>query len=561
MREGDGADSEARNAALMSGLASPFALAMAYLSHRLGHAIWPWCLVAAVAAGYWVVLLVWPRAPRRLSLSAFVATALLHQLAITVILQSTASRGQPFVPFNGQKLAALWLAVFIPSELLGAILIGLEMVVPLALYFSWSTAQRQLVPGFEPLLTVFVAIAALPLLREQRALATAVRALARSRAERAWRERVARLSLWARDLTNTPLQNLLLVIPTLRQVLTADAVVVDEIEGAVNRLARLNSSLKPLDRLLHWTHKDLGFSALPAIEQDVAAMLRERAEPVPATTLAGHAVDPVREGRRSALAMSSILLVGALLFLLRAGDVAARWSWGVLCLLGAAGIVVTLARPALPRAASLAIIIAQSLAALVAGWLQDAPRVATHGPSDVFNVSKLLAILLAFLSPSRWVGTCLVGIAFVLPLVQYFGWSPDARSGTMGREPFNTVIFCCSAIVILGMRTRHTAYLRQIARQQAESAWFTRVTRLTLVLRDLSRPSLETLRASLSVLRRNAPPAVSARCERMVGRIESLSAALEPLAPLVSPRLVEPGASEERFLDEEVAQLTESAPP
>jgi PAS domain S-box-containing protein len=94
-------------------------------------------------------------------------------------------------------------------------------------------------------------------------------------AERTHLENIARLSLYVRDLTNSPLQVLSLTAELLRNQFDGARDLAQRIENSVGRLNRLNEALAPLKDLVDWRATDMSFDALAMIEKSIRDSLGE----------------------------------------------------------------------------------------------------------------------------------------------------------------------------------------------------------------------------------------------------------------------------------------------
>src|SRR5262249_26757087 len=81
----------------------------------------------------------------------------------------------------------------------------------------------------------------------------------------------------------------------------------------------------------------------------------------------------------------------------------------------------------------------------------------------------------------------------------------------------------------------HAAMGEELARVQAERIWLERVARLALVVRDMTRAPLESMRSALSTLQRGpvAPSSAMTKIEEAVTRFGKLNDTLPPLDGLM----------------------------
>jgi hypothetical protein len=184
-----------------------------------------------------------------------------------------AQRGQ-FDAFPGSKLTALAIAFLAPSGAVGAALIGLTMLGPVAeVYLRWTAEQRNHMPVLEPWQTVLFGLVALGLLAVRRKHVSAVRELARERARRIGLARVARLVLSVQDFANTPLQTITLSIPLLRQ--TNAGLDLGQLEAVMVDLTLLSATLAQINVGFERAPDDLSFDSLERIEGEVQRSLAD----------------------------------------------------------------------------------------------------------------------------------------------------------------------------------------------------------------------------------------------------------------------------------------------
>jgi hypothetical protein len=217
--------------------------------------------------------LVFRRLPAWVWAAVFTTTVV---IAITCALlnnDAMALRGH-FDAFPGLKLIALAIAFLAPSGPVGAALIGLTMLGPVAeVYLRWTAEQRNHMPMLEPWQTVIFGLVALGLLARRRQHVSAVRKLARERSRRIGLARVARLVLSVRDCANTPLQTLTVSLALLRQ--THAGLDLDQLEAAMVDLTFLSATLEEIHVGLEWAPDDLSFDSLERIAGEVQQSLAD----------------------------------------------------------------------------------------------------------------------------------------------------------------------------------------------------------------------------------------------------------------------------------------------
>src|SRR5262249_32902513 len=142
----------------------------------------------------------------------------------------------PYVTFGGAKITALLVALFGPSAYLSVALIGLATLSPFAQVAIGGANLRARLPDGEPWLPLLVGFAAFAILVVERKHSALRREMARTLSDRAWLERVARLSWALRDFTRAPLETLREEAAVLRRDHPRSARTADRIEHAVSRI-------------------------------------------------------------------------------------------------------------------------------------------------------------------------------------------------------------------------------------------------------------------------------------------------------------------------------------
>jgi len=220
---------------------------------------WPGLTSALVGLAVLAVLLATRRRPRPgLGTAAFLINAAAVVFALVMTHPYYAAAPRPWRPFEANKLGALTAALLAPSRWAG--------ILAIAGYVGSAVIQYGLYPGnaherlsvTEPWATVAYGAFSCGLLAYRlRSLALA-RTVARSRAEAAVLQRLARASLTLRDLANTPLQTLELSVALLRRKGEELTPVVARMERALERLHALGRALSQYE-----TPPPRGTSLLP----------------------------------------------------------------------------------------------------------------------------------------------------------------------------------------------------------------------------------------------------------------------------------------------------------
>jgi hypothetical protein len=516
---------EARRSALYIAVMALIGSVLMMLLLRSGsgpaYPIWSWALLFCVAAAATLITQTSSQLPKGASLALLSLLFSTHELALWVLYQGWANHGERFAPFSGQKLAVLIIALILPSLWVGAALILLAMLLALTQYMSWPLDVRALVPPNEPWVTVIFGIAALAVLRASRKRSAVMHQVANARIERTWLERVARLALSVQDLANTPLQTLKITSGLLRYEQPGSARVAETLDGAVDRLARLNQLLTPLNRYVA-KGAVLSFDALSSIKEELSAKRPEGGGP--------SSIQPPDRDREARDATRWFAWVCTGVGVLGAAS-APSWIWIVAAVVGISCAVVTHVVPTLPRGAWLALFALESLTVLAAAWISAAAQVASGRPFVPFVIVKILMLLMV-LAPSGPLGGAFIALAMIEALVQSFTWPAEVRVQLFRLEPMATLIVGAYSLPVLVLRRRHISQLSKAVQEQAEADLLRRLLQLSLLVRDLSRAPLDTLR-SVSLRLRDGPAAeakLAHRVESAVVRLDDLNEALSPVA-------------------------------
>jgi hypothetical protein len=176
-----------------------------------------------------------------LSSAVFIANALAVSSALAMVSPAFAASGDPWTPFQANKLGMMIVAALGPELVPGLIAIG-------ALGLS-ALAQQELLIGqpsavSEPIVMMIFLIIAVVLLVLRLRGAASVRALARARADAESAAEINRRLLALRDLANTPLQNLEVAARILETEYPAAKRVTDAMVRAIVRMRDLQPILR-----------------------------------------------------------------------------------------------------------------------------------------------------------------------------------------------------------------------------------------------------------------------------------------------------------------------------
>jgi hypothetical protein len=233
----------AYRAALISSLLNALSTPLDFWIGRRAHvplAPLLWCAAVGVAAAA-VLLLRRDRASVRLSSSIFVANALAVSAVLAVVSPMFAASGDPWTPFQANKLGMLIVAALGPELIPG--------LISIAAYGLTALTQQALIAGqpsasSEPLvMCIFMTMAVVLLVFRVRGAASE-RALARARADAESAEEINHRLLALRDLANTPLQNLEVAARILESEYPAAKHLTDAMVRAVVRMRDLQPILR-----------------------------------------------------------------------------------------------------------------------------------------------------------------------------------------------------------------------------------------------------------------------------------------------------------------------------
>jgi hypothetical protein len=203
-------------------------------------------------------VLLWLRAGQ-LSFTRRQSNALfLLVLAPTVVMtwlidDARSNASAHWVPYEPSKLSALTLAIIAPPGWpIGLATILVFIGAALLHHAVLSDAIRARMSSGEPFGTIAYGAFALVLLWFRQRSYTMRGELERARAEKVSLERVARVAIALRDLANTPVQTLELVLQRLRTRAPDLELQTERMGRALERLRRLNDILGPYESAVVW---------------------------------------------------------------------------------------------------------------------------------------------------------------------------------------------------------------------------------------------------------------------------------------------------------------------
>lgn len=210
-------------------------------------------------AGVLLLLIFRKRSTRGLTVAVFLAVFLPFYPISAMNHFASVRLHTPWAPFPGYKGLFLGLSVLVPGPfwINVALMAGIALEA-VGLWFGMDVSVRSgLVTGGEPWLTLIYGLVSSVLLVIRYYFQKTVRELALSQAKEEILEKLSRVFLSVRDLTNTPLQSLGIASELLRRNHPAAQPINERIESSILRLARLNRIFRCFDERVSWADGDL----------------------------------------------------------------------------------------------------------------------------------------------------------------------------------------------------------------------------------------------------------------------------------------------------------------
>jgi PAS domain S-box-containing protein len=196
------------------------------------------------------------------------------------------------------------------------------------------------------------------------------------------------------------------------------------------------------------------------------------------------------------------------------------------------------------------------LKALALIWVINARAVQYGIRFEPFLGYKLFALGVALFTPSLWLGVGAIAASAALPMLQEALWPAAVRRSLPVPEPWLTVLVAGVALAIFFHRRHQLAVLRNLVSRETKAAYVDRFMRKFLAVRDLANSPLQSLHATLAVLRARHRESQAAfdRIERQIDRLHKLSTVLSHYQPATWR------AGEQSFDPLQVLQQLEDSP-
>ena len=164
-------------------------------------------------------------------------------------------------------------------------------------------------------------------------------------------------------------------------------------------------------------------------------------------------------------------------------------------------------------------------------WIDASVQAGSGQPFAPYSGLRIAMLALMLLVPSIPIGVILLGGAALLPVLQTSLWSADVLDRMPLVEPWLTLNIGQIMIVALVVRRRHVVKIRAAAARVVESAWFERLARLSLLVRDLSSEPINVLRTATTrmVSEPSAPERLVVHMQAAVTRLARINDLLTPL--------------------------------
>lgn len=230
--------------------------------------LWQWYSALLVVFVLMVTALSVKKLPTMVSgmISLFSAAALLIATMISNVQLSEAH--VHFEGFQGFKVTAIVFAIVaVRPTWVGLVIIGICGVVPTLMYYTLSQDFRNSMVVQEPWLTLSYAIFGFAFYRYRIKSTETEQKLLRAQAQKESLDRLAKVLLAVRDLSNSPLQT----ITTTTALLAEKDISREDIARlntkALKQLNELNQILSSYEKDIDWSKMDSSFDAMGVLKQ------------------------------------------------------------------------------------------------------------------------------------------------------------------------------------------------------------------------------------------------------------------------------------------------------
>ena len=249
-----------------------------------GVTLWQWFGALAVASFCSLIALLGRRLPAAASAALFLICAATLLIASAISNDQLVRQREPFVAFNGYKIAAVIIAVMAPIPVwVGYLLISVCAVAPVVQFFSLPADLRQVFPAEEPVQVVIFAVLAFFIFRHRIHARELERTLLRLKADQRAKDDLAAIFVGLRDLTNTPLQSIELTATLLASKDLQQEDAARHLEVSLVKLRELTIVLSRFEKEIDSSKTASSFNAVAMLQAKIAELegrLKSRSEEI-----------------------------------------------------------------------------------------------------------------------------------------------------------------------------------------------------------------------------------------------------------------------------------------
>jgi hypothetical protein len=202
----------------------------------------------------------------RLASACFMINSAAIATAFYMTNAAFAALGPRWVPFQGDKFAALLAAVLAPSVASGTASILLYAGLAALQFQMFPPELRQSLAVGEPWTVLAFGLVALLLLAFRFARVALERQVAAAEREVEATRALAAKIMGIKDLLNTPLQSLDLAVAILKEEGAADPALLDRVGRAVESIAATTRALSKYETLLNADRRALSFDSMQVVD-------------------------------------------------------------------------------------------------------------------------------------------------------------------------------------------------------------------------------------------------------------------------------------------------------